>query len=748
MRLRLALAAARDRLVASYPRMDVAEARPRVPSFYALELPRAVQGSLPELKKFEQLAREGAPARLNWPAPPESGDAIDDAEYDLVMLGRALSEGSGARYVLEVNPHVARSLRARWKRWASKWTEADGLITNDPAALAALSEHRLSARPWSPSSLQQFATCPYKFALHGIHGLRPREEPMPIEQMDPLTRGGLFHAVQFALLGELRSRALLPVNGDRLPEVLRLADLALDRMAAQYEEDLVPAIPRVWRTEIEDLRTDLRGWLQHIAVHDDDWEPMRFEFAFGLSRAEGHDPASTGEEADLRECGVRLRGSIDLVERNVARSGVLRITDHKTGKPPESIPAYVGGGRFLQPLLYGLAAEQLLGATVETGRLFYATQQGGYLQVVIPTSETARRFLSRLLSNIDQAIVEGFLPPALPEGRLRHLRLPDRVWSLRGAARGPPQGPARRTPGAADGNPRNGVNPAARPASDEDARSRIRKSLGESLIVEASAGTGKTTELVRRIVAVLEQGLTKIDCIAAVTFTNKAAGELKLRLREELDRARRDAPVLEDALKRLEEASIGTIHSFCAQILRERPVEARVDPDFEELAEREGERLYQRAFRAWLERRLGESSPGLRRAFARLAWRDSWDDTPPVEQLQWAGRKLVEWRDYSAPWRREPFARAEEIDTITRQARELAAMSANPRRVTDNLYTHLAPARSLAGRIDRAENAGPRDYDALESLVLKLGRDLRDLKKGSGRVCRRGRTRGHPHPEG
>ena len=128
--------------------------------------------------------------------------------------------------------------------------------------------------------------------------------------------------------------------------------------------------------------------------------------------------------------------------------------------------------------------------------------------------------------------------------------------------------------------------PAAYPATDEGARRRIRESIGESLIVEASAGTGKTTALVERIVSVLKAGF-KIDRIAAVTFTHKAAGEMKLRLRAELDQARRDAPILEDALQRLEEASIGTIHSFCAQILRERPVEARIDPAFEELTDQE-----------------------------------------------------------------------------------------------------------------------------------------------------------------
>jgi ATP-dependent helicase/nuclease subunit A len=273
--------------------------------------------------------------------------------------------------------------------------------------------------------------------------------------------------------------------------------------------------------------------------------------------------------------------------------------------------------------------------------------------------------------------------------------------------------------------------PAPQTGSDEAARERIRTSLDESLIVEASAGTGKTTELVNRIVAVLKRG-AKIQNIAAVTFTQKAAGELKLKLREQLDKNRHGEPAVEEALKYLEEASIGTIHAFCAQILRERPVEACVDPAFEELNEQESARMYQSAFRAWLERQLNVDSPALRRAFARLAWRDSWDDSPPIEQLQWAGRKLVEWRDYPAEWRRDPFAREEEIRSIIARVRELAEMSSRPRRVTDNLYKGLAPARALAGWIAGAESRAS-DYDALESLVLKLGRDLRrDLKKGSG----------------
>jgi ATP-dependent helicase/nuclease subunit B len=408
--LSLAVAAARDRLVVSYPRMDVAEARPRVPSFYALELPRAIEGGLPELDEFERRAREAAPARLNWPAPRDAADAIDDAEYDLVTLKQALAASKGARYLVEANPQLARSLRARWKRWAAKWTDADGLITADPGALVALAQHRLTARAWSPSALQQFAVCPYKFALHGIHGLQPREESEALEQMDPLTRGSFFHTVQFELLGELKAAGLLPLNADRLENALEICDRVLDRVAEKLKEDLAPAIPRVWTSEIEGIRTDLRGWLQHVARNDDDWEPVHFEFAFGLTRTPGRDPASAAEEASLAE-GVRLRGSIDLVERHTSR-GIFRVTDHKTGKPPEKVPAYVGGGQLLQPLLYGLATQTLLGVTVESGRLFYSTQRGGFEHMQIPLTEKASQFLARLLSNIDNSIASGFLPPA------------------------------------------------------------------------------------------------------------------------------------------------------------------------------------------------------------------------------------------------------------------------------------------------------------------------------------------------
>ncbi len=419
MLLRSAAAAASESLVVSYPRMDVAQSRARVPSFYALEVVRAAEGRLPSLREFEKRAARAASSRLDWPAPANPRDAIDDAEYDLASLQASLqlrgaAASGSARYLMQSNQALARSLRTRGRRWRGRWFDADGIVDPDPATLAALQAHRLANLGYSPSSLQQFAACPYRFALQAVFHFRPREEPARLEQMDPLTRGALFHSVQFELFREL-SRAIPP-------RILDLADQVLDRVAARYEEDLAPAIPRVWKSEIENLRTDLRGWLQHVAAFqssgdsggESGWRPAHFEFGFGLAPNPDRDPASTSQEAVILD-GVRLRGSIDLIERH-STSNALRVTDHKTGKAPKDRPQYVGGGAILQPLLYALAAETLLGESVQSGRLFYCTQRGDFSDVDIPVNDESRARLGRVLETIDQSIEQGFLPAAPQTG--------------------------------------------------------------------------------------------------------------------------------------------------------------------------------------------------------------------------------------------------------------------------------------------------------------------------------------------
>jgi len=280
---------------------------------------------------------------------------------------------------------------------------------------------------------------------------------------------------------------------------------------------------------------------------------------------------------------------------------------------------------------------------------------------------------------------------------------------------------------------------APAPFDDSPVRDRIADSLDESLLVEAAAGTGKTTVLVQRLVSVLRRGKTTVDRIVAVTFTRKAAGELKLRLRQELDRAREGAedPAeqehLERAVARLEEAHIGTIHSFCAEILRERPVEARIDPAFRELDEDDSARLYDRAFRSWIEHQLDDLPPGLERALSRLALDRPRDQSSPLDRLREAGRSLVDWRDFPAGWERRPFDREGRIDSLLDAVDELAdRFHACPNR-RDYLRRAIEPAAEMATWVRRSESVAERDYDELEARLVELFFQLRRNAGWKGR---------------
>ena len=131
---------------------------------------------------------------------------------------------------------------------------------------------------------------------------------------------------------------------------------------------------------------------------------------------------------------------------------------------------------------------------------------------------------------------------------------------------------------------------------DHAQRRRIAEDLGTCLLVEAAAGTGKTTSLVGRMIALIREGICDIEHLAAVTFTRKAAAELRARFQLELERTAQVADGagqarLADALAKLNRCYVGTIHSFCAKLLRERPIEAGVDLAFRELEEAEDELL-------------------------------------------------------------------------------------------------------------------------------------------------------------
>ena len=415
--LRIAAGSANTRVRFSYPRIDLDQGRPRVPSFYALEVLRAAEGRLPG---FDELARRAAGeyrGRLGWPAPKATSDAIDDAEFDLAVLDRVVGSDAedttgAAHYLLDANDHLGRALRARARRWLRRWTPNDGLIDPTEQERAALARHQLEARSFSPTALQNYAACPYRFYLQAIIRLEPREAIEAIEAIDPLTRGALFHEVQFATLTMLRDSDLLPVRHGNLGEAYRLLEHQLVEGARKYHERLAPAIERVWLDGIESIRADLREWMRRMADDPAGFEPQHFELSFGLSDREQADPSSVPDPIAL-DAGIQLRGSIDLVERGP--EGLLRATDHKTGRVRAERNFVIGGGKTLQPALYALAAEQILDQKAGTGRLYYCTAAGGYEERIVPLDLGTRKAVEEFAGIIRSALKEGFMPAAPDE---------------------------------------------------------------------------------------------------------------------------------------------------------------------------------------------------------------------------------------------------------------------------------------------------------------------------------------------
>lgn len=139
---------------------------------------------------------------------------------------------------------------------------------------------------------------------------------------------------------------------------------------------------------------------------------------------------------------------------------------------------------------------------------------------------------------------------------------------------------------------------------DKQSRDAIKTELECNQLVEAGAGSGKTQMMAERMAAGVANGTYDVQHMAAVTFTRKAAAELRGRFQLALEKELKDsagdagrATRVRAALSHIERFFAGTIHSFCAHLLRERPVEAGVSPGFTELDEVEDTRLRRQAWR-------------------------------------------------------------------------------------------------------------------------------------------------------
>ena len=550
----LACEAARERLVVSYARRATGESRPRLPSVFFREIASQLVGERVSAEEAPLLHRPdvqriGGDA-IGVPIPggryAETAEtvsaaaqlAISEADRDRTYLQAAVTQPVAIATFEQAAPAFGRALRAEQARRSNRYSEWDGAL--GPEALAAVASLVPPDRVLSPTALENYAACPQRFLMGDVLRVKSVEEPERTVRIDNMRRGSLFHRILQRFEGDWDGEgpaALAPDAEERLRAIAREeCDRAEERGETGY--------PAMWRADRLEVIEDCVRWLE-VERQDPLTRALplvKCEARFGRRHpGEADDELSRDQpiEIELGERKLLVSGRIDRLNWDAKRPTRFRVVDYKTGKVRDEKPAQLQGGRMLQLPLYVLAGAELLGIDAGAGEAAYVypTRRGGFRTIGWEAAQLAERHARRNR------------PAGRNRGRDRTRRLHDRAVEgverlhlLRLQANLPARsrvlhGTPRRRPAAGDvrrADPRRPMTSGV--LVDALARSRIAGELGANLCVEAAAGTGKTTVLVRRVASLLAAGVVTVDQLVVITFTEKAAAELSTRVRDELER--------------------------------------------------------------------------------------------------------------------------------------------------------------------------------------------------------------------
>jgi hypothetical protein len=355
----------RGRVTFSYATWDAAESRSVAPASELLQAYRLMSGNVNA--DYEALHAAVAPAAS---AVPRGTSLLDGADTWLRALAvpdasvperRALRRGVQA--VCAVYPNLAAGVRGFRARYGGRAAGPHhGVIAPRPAL------DPRSAQPpatVSATALQTLGTCPHRYMLRYVLGVRPPDDPQPAadEWLRPDERGSLLHAV---FEETLRSAASAGTACDDVAFTTLALD-TLTRRAAALRELVPPPGAAVHDAELAALRQDILAFVS--MVRSDAPRHIALERVFGR---DGEAPAEIG----LPDGSVlHLSGAIDRVDQ--LDDGTLVIVDYKTGstQPFEGRKGAFAGGRRLQHVLYSAAAERLYGRQVVRAEFHFPTRR-------------------------------------------------------------------------------------------------------------------------------------------------------------------------------------------------------------------------------------------------------------------------------------------------------------------------------------------------------------------------------------
>jgi ATP-dependent helicase/nuclease subunit B len=389
------------RRVLTFPRGDLRGGRRSLPSRWLLDSASAIAGRPVHATDFEHL---GLPV---VEAVPSFATGLRTAavhgslvERDLGAMATHLRRG-GVLDEYPVADQVRRGLQAQAERRSEAFTEWDGNLRGLPIPSTG-------ARPLSPTSLEAWATCGFRYFLKFVLGLGERDEPERVIELSALDGGSAAHAILEQFMLEVLARgAPDPQQGWTKEDRARLAEIA-ELVLTEYERRGRTGRPLHWSLAKPELLATLDGFLDaddgHRAANGS--RPHRVEWRFGL---DGVPPVSITLK-DGRT--LSFRGMVDRVD--LAEDGRVIVSDYKTGKGDKfkgiADGDPVAAGTLLQLGLYAEAAVQILGAPQVTSHYWMVDAEGGYARHGYDWSPGRRERFVDVVTAIADGIEAGIFP--------------------------------------------------------------------------------------------------------------------------------------------------------------------------------------------------------------------------------------------------------------------------------------------------------------------------------------------------
>ncbi|MEQ8200558.1 MAG: PD-(D/E)XK nuclease family protein [Syntrophomonadaceae bacterium] len=378
------LASRRGPVTISFPGYDVLDARPCAPSSLLLHIHR-LQSGKPGADYSDLL--NSLPAAAVY-VPEDAALAIDESDW---WLGQILGPGAGGMAPDDVAacfPGLRQGLHAYCSRCSDAFTAYDGRIS----AGAELDPRLNPDRALSASAIETMARCPFLYFLRYVLKIAPPEE-MKIDNsawLDPRQRGSLLHSIYCAYQNQVYG----PGQPNR-PDKQLLLTIA-DREIEALRRQVPPPDLLVFRLEKEEMLQGLEVYYYMLEEkhQNGDSLPLYSEMPFGMGAAEvqaaGIGQAEPVEIKLPSGLSFRLRGKIDLVEKAV-NGKAYQVWDYKNGGTwGYSDRDFCKGGQQVQHLLYSIAAENILGASLGQGPV--QIDLAGYL---FPTDKGEGRIIAR-----------------------------------------------------------------------------------------------------------------------------------------------------------------------------------------------------------------------------------------------------------------------------------------------------------------------------------------------------------------